>query len=122
MAAYGNKEAPTEDFISAWSDCQNCAADPTKSIVLIQLAVLCRTLCRGCRRRWRSASLDCCNRLALWSEDAQILLIVPQDIAQWLPMVVEECQPWMPPESAPCVKKAAGPDSNLITAQVRHRF
>lgn len=30
---------------------------------------------------------------------------------QWLPMVVEDCQPWMPRVAAPFVKQAAGPGS-----------
>jgi hypothetical protein len=50
---------------------------------------------------------------------ALISLVWLQDVRRWLPMVVEDCQPWMPAESAPCVRQAAGPDSNLVVAQVR---
>jgi hypothetical protein len=51
---------------------------------------------------------------------AAAVLIRSQDVQRWLPMVVEDCQPWMPAESAPCLKQAAGPDSNLVVAQARH--
>ena len=52
------------------------------------------------------------------ARDKLTLPVVLQDVRQWLPMVVEDCQPWMPPESAPCLKQAAVPDSNLVVAQV----
>ena len=50
----------------------------------------------------------------------KLSLVRLQDVRRWLPMVIEDCQPWMPAESAPCVKQAAGADSNLIIAQAGH--
>lgn len=43
--------------------------------------------------------------------------MIVQGVAAWLPMVVEECHRWMNAQTAPCLKAAAGPGSNLVAAQ-----
>ncbi len=71
---------------------------------------MCACICPAC-----TGSVQRGTRLIDWNQ-ANAPMIV-QDVAAWLPMVVEDCHRWMNAQTAPCLKAAAGPESNLVAAQ-----